>query len=365
MADAVPLVQIRDARVSFSLRGGRRLRAVDGVSLEISRGQTLGLVGESGCGKTTLARAMVRLEFLESGSIHFDGVDVHRATGATLTRLRRAMQMVFQDPTGSLNPRLTVGASVREPLDVHRVGSRRERRERVDAMLSRVGLSPDDAARYPHQFSGGQRQRIGIARTLVIDPEFILCDEPVSALDVSVQAQVLTLLLELRRERQLTGLFIGHNLAVVRHVSDRVAVMYLGRVVELADSDALFAAPIHPYTRALRAAVPEPDPGADQPLTVLSGEPPSPADPPSGCAFHPRCPHADKECRRVTPPLRPVDLANAASIPVRDGGTMCVEGDHSSRRQGFSTRWVACHHAERLAQGIEIASEAIAGSGSI
>jgi len=264
----------------------------------------LGLVGESGCGKTTAGRTMLRLVEATGGSVTFDGVDVLKADRRTLRTLRRDMQIVFQDPFGSLNPRMTVGRIVAEPLDVYAVGDKRQRRERVAELLARVGLRSDDARRYPHEFSGGQRQRIGIARAIALNPRFVVLDEPVSALDVSIQAQILNLLNDLKAELKLTYLFIAHNLAVVEHFSDRVAVMYLGKIVEVADATDLYARPRHPYTMALLASVPEPDPVRRRERPPVVGEPPSPLSPPSGCAFHPRCPFATEECRRVTPPLK-------------------------------------------------------------
>ncbi len=305
-----PLVQVRDLRTYFPARPGgfkagkHVLRAVDGVSFEISPGTTLGLVGESGCGKTTVGRTLLRLVEAIGGSVRFDGVDVLAARRGALRRLRRDMQIVFQDPFGSLNPRMTVERIVAEPLDVHGVGTVRQRRGRVAELLGRVGLRGEDARRYPHEFSGGQRQRIGIARAIALNPRFIVLDEPVSALDVSIQAQILNLLNDLRKELGLTYLFIAHNLAVVRHFSDRVAVMYLGKIIEVADAADLYARPRHPYTMALLSAVPEPDPARRRERSPVVGEPPSPLSPPNGCAFHPRCPFATEECRRMTPPLQ-------------------------------------------------------------
>jgi len=274
------------------------------VSFDILSGSTLGLVGESGCGKTTAGRTILRLVKATGGSVTFDGVDVLKADGRTLQTLRRDMQIVFQDPFGSLNPRMKVGRIVAEPLDVYAVGDERKRRERVAELLERVGLRGDDARRYPHEFSGGQRQRIGIARAIALNPRFVVLDEPVSALDVSIQAQILNLLNDLKAELKLTYLFIAHNLAVVEHFSDRVAVMYLGKIVEVADAADLYTRPQHPYTMALLASVPEPDPARRRERSSVVGEPPSPLSPPSGCAFHPRCPFATEECRRVTPPLK-------------------------------------------------------------
>ncbi len=278
---------------------------MDGVSFDILRGTTLGLVGESGCGKTTAGRTILRLVEATGGSVLFDGRDVFAADRKTLRRLRRDMQIVFQDPFGSLSPRMNVGRIVAEPLDAHGVGSARERRLRVVELLERVGLRGDDARRYPHQFSGGQRQRIGIARAIALNPRFVVLDEPVSALDVSIQAQILNLLNDLKGELGLTYLFIAHNLAVVEHFSDRVAVMYLGRIVEVADAADLYAGPRHPYTMALLDAVPSPDPARRRERSPVVGEPPGPMSGTSGCAFHRRCPFATEECRRETPTLKP------------------------------------------------------------
>jgi oligopeptide/dipeptide ABC transporter ATP-binding protein len=281
------------------------VQAVDEVSFEVHRGETLALVGESGCGKTTTGRALLRLVEPTRGAVHFNGTDVLALQGESLRRMRRHMQIVFQDPYSSLNPRLTVGEAIREGLIVHALAEGAEADRRVARLLDEVGLRAEHAARYPHEFSGGQRQRVGIARALAVEPSFIVCDEPVSALDVSVQAQVVNLLRDLQRDRGLSYLFIAHDLAVVSHMADRVAVMYLGRIVELAPRAALFATPRMPYTQALLSAVPIPEPGAVRRRLLLPGEPPSPADPPSGCVFHPRCPHPrkDEACTRIVPPL--------------------------------------------------------------
>jgi oligopeptide/dipeptide ABC transporter ATP-binding protein len=291
------------------------VRAVDGVTLEIPPGRTLGLVGESGCGKSTVGRTILRLTEPTAGTVRFDGQDVLALQGAELRALRRRMQIVFQDPYGSLNPRMTIGQTVREGLDIHELGAKTERPARVAALLSEVGLDPELAGRYPHELSGGQRQRVGIARALAVEPAFLVCDEPVSALDVSVQAQVLNLLADLRERRRLTYLFIAHDLAVVRHIADDVAVMYLGRIVERAGAAELYRAPRHPYTRSLLSAVPVPDPTAQRARIVLQGDVPSPARPPSGCPFHPRCPHPQKNDRCTTelPVLRDVAPGHQAA----------------------------------------------------
>jgi oligopeptide/dipeptide ABC transporter ATP-binding protein len=306
-----PLLTVRGLTKHFPIRRGLLQRvvgavqAVDEVSFEVHRGETLALVGESGCGKTTTGRALLRLVEPTRGAVHFNGTDVLALQGESLRRMRRHMQIVFQDPYSSLNPRLTVGEAIREGLLVHALAEGAEADRRVARLLDEVGLRAEHAARYPHEFSGGQRQRVGIARALAVEPSFIVCDEPVSALDVSVQAQVVNLLRDLQRDRGLSYLFIAHDLAVVSHMADRVAVMYLGRIVELAPRAALFATPRMPYTQALLSAVPIPEPGAVRRRLLLPGEPPSPADPPSGCVFHPRCPHPrkDEACTRIVPPL--------------------------------------------------------------
>ncbi|MCP9487399.1 MAG: ATP-binding cassette domain-containing protein [Gaiellaceae bacterium MAG52_C11] len=281
------------------------VQAVDDVSLDVRRGETLGLVGESGCGKSTLAACIVGLHELTSGRILFEGTQISGLSRRRLRPFRRQVQMIFQDPYASLNPRKRVGTLVGDPLRIHGVGNEREIRARVHDLLSLVGLSPEHFNRFPHEFSGGQRQRIGVARALALSPKLVVADEPVSALDVSIQAQVINLLDDLQDELELTYVFIAHDLGVVRHVSDRIAVMYLGRIVELAPAEALYAGPVHPYTEALLSAVPIPDPelSARRERIVLQGDVPSPIDPPSGCRFHPRCRYATEICTRETPAL--------------------------------------------------------------
>ena len=290
----------------------RFVRAVDGVSFSVRGGSTLGLVGESGSGKTTVGRTLLRLIPATAGSVMFDGKDVFAMGRLQLRDLRRRMQVIFQDPVGSLNPRMTVGSIVGEPLSVHGIVPRRRRRTRVGELLERVGLSAGYANRYPHEFSGGQRQRIGIARALASEPDFIVCDEPVSALDVSIQAQILNLLSDLQDDLGLSYLFIAHNLAVVEHFADEVAVMYLGRIVEIAHREAMYARPVHPYTESLLSAVPVPEPGRDRSRIALPGEMPSPISPPPGCGFHPRCPLTRKL---------------AADMPQSETATILSEGE--------------------------------------
>jgi oligopeptide transport system ATP-binding protein len=304
-----PILEAIDLHTYFPVRRGvlqrtvAYVRAVDGVDLAILPGETLGLVGESGCGKSTLGRTLLRLLPATGGQVRFEGRDVLRLGRADLKALRRDVQIIFQDPVGSLDPRMTVREIVGEGLAAHGLGSRREREARVREILDRVGLRPEVAGRYPHEFSGGQRQRIGIARALVLRPRLVVADEPVSALDVSIQSQVLNLLVELKRQLNLTYLFVAHNLAVVGYIADRIAVMYLGKVVEVAPAAALYERPLHPYTVALLSAIPQPVPGRRRQRIVLVGDVPSPTDPPSGCRFRTRCPIARAVCAEVEPPL--------------------------------------------------------------
>jgi oligopeptide transport system ATP-binding protein len=309
-----PLLAVRGLEVHFPVSRGLlsrraigKVRAVDGVDLDLGRGEALGLVGESGCGKSTLGRAILQLVRPTAGQVRFDDRELTGLSEAELRPLRRRMQMVFQDPFSSLNPRMTVGDAVTEPMLAHGLASRADASDKAAALFRMVGLDPQMLRRYPHEFSGGQRQRVGIARALAVEPDFVVCDEPVSSLDVSIQAQIVNLLEELRERLRLTYLFIAHDLAVVRHLSDRVAVMYLGRIVEVAPKRSLYANPMHPYTKALLSAVPVPDRAveASRQRMLLPGEVPSPLRPPTGCRLHPRCPMAREECRTVVPPLRP------------------------------------------------------------
>lgn len=306
------LLDVRDLVMHFPLTQGiifqkqvGAVQAVDGISFDVKKGETLGLVGESGCGKSTTGRAILQLYKPTSGQVIFDGQELTELSGGDMRKMRRHLQMIFQDPYASLNPRMTVGSIVSEPMQIHKLVPKNERNDRVQELLQTVGLNPYFANRYPHEFSGGQRQRIGIARALAANPDFIVCDEPVSALDVSIQAQIVNLLEELQDELGLTYLFIAHDLSVVRHISDRVAVMYLGKIVELADRNALYDKPMHPYTQALLSAVPIPDPVIERgrERIILTGDVPSPINPPSGCHFHTRCSYVMDVCKQVDPIL--------------------------------------------------------------
>ncbi len=314
------LIEIRNLKKYFNIGKGQSLKAVNDISLDIKQGETLGVVGESGCGKSTAGRTILRLYEPTEGSVNFNGTNIYSLSGSKMKALRREMQMIFQDPYASLNPRMTISDIIGEALDVHKlVHSKAERKRRIEDLLDLVGLNPDHVTRYPHEFSGGQRQRIGIARALAVDPKFIICDEPISALDVSIQAQVVNLLQELQSKMGLTYLFIAHDLSMVKHISDRVAVMYLGKVVEIAESGELYANPSHPYTKALLSAIPIPDPEVEaaRERIVLKGDLPSPVNPPSGCHFRTRCPLASEKCAAVEPPL----------VETRPG------------------HWTACHYA--------------------
>jgi len=309
-----PLIEVENLKKHYPVRSGlwgrvrASVKAVDGVSLKIMEGETLGVVGESGCGKTTLGRLLLRLVEATEGRVVYQGRDVLNVGNRQMRELRRSMQIIFQDPYSSLNPRMTVGGIIGEALKIHELVPPERIDARVAELMEQVGLQPSYARRYPHEFSGGQRQRIGIARALAVEPKFIVADEPVSALDVSIQAQIVNLIQDLQRELGLTYLFIAHDLSVVRHISDRIAVMYLGRIVELADRDELYAHPSHPYTKALLSAVPVPEPGASTQRVVLEGDVPNPASVPSGCPFHPRCPEKRDRCTQTVPQL--VDLGN-------------------------------------------------------
>ena len=327
--DREALVIVRNLKKYFPITRGSLmqrhvgdLKAVDDVSLDIYRGETLGLVGETGCGKTTLGRTMLRLYKPTEGRIIFDGHDLIDIKGAELRHMRRRMQMIFQDPYASLNPRMTIGSIISAPLTVHKVVSGQEKRERVNELLEMVGLSPHFVNRYPHEFSGGQRQRVGIARALALNPDLIICDEPISSLDVSIQAQVVNLLEELQERLGLTYLFIAHDLSMVRHISDRMGVMYLGKIVELADRDEIYLNPLHPYTQALMSAVPIPDPEASErrQRIILEGDIPSPAEPPAGCNFNTRCPNKKIGCLEDDPPY----------VEVTPGHWVACSSAHSS-----------------------------------
>jgi len=321
------LLEVTDLKKHFPIYRGvfskvsGHVYAVDGVSFSIGRGETLGLVGESGCGKSTVGRTLLKLVEPTAGSIRVDGEDITHLGGERLLPYRRRMQMIYQDPYASLNPRMTAGEIVGEPLVVHQIGTPAEQRERVASLFERVGLRPEATGNYPHEFSGGQRQRIGIARALALNPELIVGDEPVSALDVSIQAQIINLLIDLQDEFKLSYLFVAHDLAVVEHISHRVAVMYLGRIVEMTDKQSLFEMPLHPYTEALLSAVPIPKASSrGRKRLILTGDVPSPINPPAGCHFHARCPYAMPRCRTEAPILREVTPGHLAACHLHDGG---------------------------------------------
>lgn len=324
------LLKVDNLKKHFPIKKGLlsreigQVKAVDGVSFEVFEGETLGIVGESGCGKSTTGRMLMRLIEPTEGSVIFNGQDVTALSAKQLREARRDMQMVFQDPYASLNPRHTVAQILEEPLIVHNIGTKQERKQKVMQLLKTVGLSEYHANRYPHQFSGGQRQRIGIARALMTNPKLIIADEPVSALDVSIQAQVLNLMQQLQQDLKLTYIFIAHDLGVVRHISDRVGVMYLGKVVELATSESLYEEPRHPYTQALLAAVPVPDPDFVKETTMLQGDIPSPSNPPSGCTFHTRCSFAKEVCKQQVPALQQVSEGHAVACHLYDGNVTMI-----------------------------------------
>ncbi len=316
----IPLLEVNNLVKHFPVHEGAifqkqigAVKAVDDISFTVRAGETLALVGESGCGKSTTGRLVLRLLDPTSGSVRFEGRELSILPKSDMRAMRKRLQIVFQDPFASLNPRMTVGEILEEPLKVHGEGSGAERRQRVEQLLQLVGLSAWHAVRYPHEFSGGQRQRIGVARALALQPSLIVCDEPVSALDVSIQAQVVNLLRDLQQKFNLAYIFIAHDLAVVKHMADRVAVMYLGKIVEIADKRALFENPRHPYTRALFSAIPVPDPGVERHPVLLQGDVPSPMNPPAGCRFHTRCPYAQERCRKEEPVLRPLGAGQAAA----------------------------------------------------
>ncbi|MCA1755052.1 MAG: dipeptide ABC transporter ATP-binding protein [Spirochaeta sp.] len=314
-----PVLEVRNLKKYFPIRTGvlsrvtGYVKAVDGVSFSIRSGETFALVGESGCGKSTTGRTILRLTGATDGEIHYDGEDVLAATGERMRKLRRSMQIVFQDPYSALNPRMTIGAAIREILQVHGIASGAAAQERVEELLVRCGLESYHNSRYPHEFSGGQRQRVVIARALALDPQFIVADEPISALDVSIQSQIINLLEDLQNDLQLTYLFISHDLSVVRHMADRVGVMYLGKLVEVADKDEFYREPLHPYSQALLSAIPVSDPSAKKQRIILKGDVPSPSNPPAGCPFHTRCPYVMDVCRSVVPELKPTPSGHYAA----------------------------------------------------
>lgn len=323
-----------DGVIDRLLGATKTVKAVEEVSFDIKRGETIGLVGESGSGKSTTARSILRLDEPTAGTVNYDGTDLSELSSTALKQYRKRIQMVFQDPASSLNRRKSVGQIIRQPMEIHGL-YKGARDERVEELMEQVGLTPEHSNRYPHEFSGGQRQRVGIARALAVEPEFLVCDEPVSALDVSIQAQILNLLKDIQEEYNLTILFIAHDLSVIQHVCDRVAVMYLGEIVEIAETEDLFSNPQHPYTQALLDAIPEPDPALARQRQPLSGQVPSPIDPPSGCSFHPRCPKATEECTQTDPDLAQIEGAagghKAACIHIdayeETGGIESVEGE--------------------------------------
>ncbi len=326
MSDAAPLLQVENLKKHFPIRGGvlgrvqNYVKAVDGVSFDVKQGETIGLVGESGCGKSTAGRVLLRLQEPTAGRIVFDGEDITQLSKAELRRRRRHMQIIFQDPYGSFNPRQTIHRLLDEAMGIQKILPKAQRRERIRELLSLVGLNPDHIDRYPHEFSGGQRQRIAIARALSVDPKLIICDEAVSSLDVSVQAQVINLLKRLQRELGLTYIFVAHDLGVVRHISDRIVVMYLGTVAEKGDTTTIFENPQHPYTRALLSAIPFPDPTRKRERMILSGDVPSPIDPPSGCPFHTRCPYVMDRCRTEVPPLHRLESGQEVACHLVEDG---------------------------------------------